>query len=341
MREIKMQPVPDGDLRSPSDKHELHITRGSMTNVVSLTDDELAALRAELAAYRSEVHNGHYGAPLCEGCGGALAAHGLHSNGMTRCPRNNDGGECTGTVQECRVCEGESCPKKVICQPTFHRGCVHNPDQHRDTDYGAPDHSPGAAAMLPDVTCTIEGHCAPQSCVDHETNKLNCVMCSNIRKRFYERMGQAPQNPAYGAPLCTPGRRIDHEHSVACGPMAGECVTPGHVHVHPESTVRADNGCVTYGAPGAPNTRYGPTGHPIDPVVCINALGGTCGPPDCVLDHAMDASPVVTYSTVRDILRDVQAEVDAFVVGTGTQTLPYVEVIRMIRRVAVARGTAL
>lgn len=297
MREIKMQPVPDGDLRSPSDKHELHITRGSMTNVVSLTDDELAALRRALAAYRPEVHNGHYGVPA----------------------------ECADP--DCGIPE-------------------HHPTQN--PDYGAP--KPFTFGGHENHPVYLHTTCGTIVDVDTSDTSDDSMWSAVLRgdcdcesggewRQVY--IGAVAQNPAYGAPLCTPGRRIDHEHSVACGPMAGECVTPGHVHVRPESTVHADNGCVTYGAPGAPDTWYGPTGHPIDPVVCINALGADCGPSDCVLDHAMDASPVVTYSTVRDILRDVQAEVDAFAVGTGTQTLPYVEVIRMIRRVAIARGTAL
>lgn len=32
-------------------------------------------------------------------------------------------------------------------------------------------------------------------------------------------------------------------------------------------------------------TRYGPTGHPIDPSECKNGLGDSCTPIDCVLDH--------------------------------------------------------
>lgn len=46
------------------------------------------------------------------------------------------------------------------------------------------------------------------------------------RRELIEALGgvvsEAPHSPAYGAPLCAPGRRIDHEHSVACGPMADE-----------------------------------------------------------------------------------------------------------------------
>jgi hypothetical protein len=85
MREIKMHPVRPGALHDPDEKHELHIVGSNMTNVVRLTDDELVALRAALAVYRPEVHNGHYGAGCswhpdgefhgaCAGCAEARAA---------------------------------------------------------------------------------------------------------------------------------------------------------------------------------------------------------------------------------------------------------------------------
>lgn len=59
---------------------------------------------------------------------------------------------------------------------------------------------------------------------------------------------------------------------------------------------------IDYGVPG---TRYGPTGHPIDPVMCTNALGGRCGPIDCVLDHAVTTqNPAAGYGVHKCLIKD-------------------------------------
>jgi hypothetical protein len=52
-----------------------------------------------------------------------------------------------------------------------------------------------------------------------------CPTCGEARtgcEQFHSGIPHTHQSPAYGAPLCTPERRLDHGHTVACGPLAGE-----------------------------------------------------------------------------------------------------------------------
>jgi hypothetical protein len=55
-------------------------------------------------------------------------------------------------------------------------------------------------------------------------------------------------------------------------------------------------------APGWSGHRDEPIpGHPSDPSLCLNGLGTSCVPQDCVVDHA---APIWTPATVADIRRD-------------------------------------
>lgn len=108
MREIKMQPVREGALHNPDEKHELHIVGSNMTNVIRLTNEELATLREQMAAYRPEVHNGRYGAGdyHCDACGGSFPdqdARRAHRPGgaCSGRPRNADYGACAYKEGRC------------------------------------------------------------------------------------------------------------------------------------------------------------------------------------------------------------------------------------------------
>jgi hypothetical protein len=48
--------------------------------------------------------------------------------------------------------------------------------------------------------------------------------------------------------------------------------------------------------------RYGPTGHPIDPMECVNALGDRCTPQDCVLDHMQEVPGTVTMPLAPELV---------------------------------------
>lgn len=130
----------------------------------------------------------------CATCGGWFATpHGLRAH--THLPaeqnpdygaaRNNAGGECTGTVQECRVCEGQNCPtrrsggddlKEVVCLPTFHRGCDHDPDRvAQNPAYGAAERcvTPGHVHVQADTIsaendCTIIPRTVAPRTISHE-----------------------------------------------------------------------------------------------------------------------------------------------------------------------------
>lgn len=47
-----MMPVREGTMHGLDEKHELHIVGSNITNVIHLTDAELAALRATVSTYR-------------------------------------------------------------------------------------------------------------------------------------------------------------------------------------------------------------------------------------------------------------------------------------------------
>jgi hypothetical protein len=97
---------------------------------------------------------------------------------------------------------------------------------------------------------------------------------------------------------------------------------------------------------GADETRYGATGHPIDPVTCKNGLGDPCGPQDCVLEHSRPlvdgAGRIGAWKGGALVaLRKVLAEVDAHEVATARGGMPYAETVEMLRRVATDMGLEL
>jgi hypothetical protein len=126
MRQIHMQPIREGSLHNLGEKHELYIVGSNMTNVIRLTDDELAALRSALTNYPlAGAHSADYGAACPDGC----RIPGPHRHDWKedmRDPAQNP----ASTLTRCRQCGAPS----ELCE-------------HRGPAYGAPA---GSAHGAPD-----------------------------------------------------------------------------------------------------------------------------------------------------------------------------------------------
>lgn len=144
MRQIKVQAVSAHSLHNPNEKHELHIVGSNMTNVVCLTDNELASLRAQLAAYQPDAQNAHYGASendvslVLDGSpfrGHLVVKPGAHSadyGASPFCP-----------IHGTNLCPDEGGGRGPMCPPLVHRspaydatGCTHDgPSCNRCRDF--------------------------------------------------------------------------------------------------------------------------------------------------------------------------------------------------------------
>jgi hypothetical protein len=172
----------------------------------------------------------------------------------------------------------------------------------------------------------LESGC--MNCGPHPHSTGWCAMCDSCPD------DRPAQNPDYGVDPDTTGALAD-----MCSQLPG--CSDGR---HSES---CEAGMELRTRALARETRYGVSGHPIDPVVCRNGLGTRCGPADCVLDHARTPFEVedrrigVWKGGVALALRNVLAEVDAHEVATARGGMPYAETVEMLRRVATEMGVNL
>lgn len=162
-------------------------------------------------------HSGHYGAPLIDGTGITSTMIDLSGRRGASCPVNGLAGyacPCTLDLRRGIVVDAEA-----GCPMNHRRGDRVELRPVAGLSRLAPDHSPGAASVLPGLVCEIPGHCynsppvladpecrcgtvsdcpvhpggpgQPAPCKAHagEGNQLNCGDCGRRRQAFYARLG--------------------------------------------------------------------------------------------------------------------------------------------------------